>query len=268
MYETAIWRLSLLCWMVASMAGIAAAAPDTSGQPMPFEFGPDWRWAPPTERFPPQGRGRDAAEPGPLVPKRPERRPETLGPSEPPPSESALRGEALKRAMAPRPDPAVARQEKIDALFVRLAAEQDPEAAKRLAETLEIVWLQSGSATADLLMQRASAAMNSGQYQVARAILDKIVVLEPSWVEVWNRRAAVHSKLGDVDAAMADIDRVLKLEPRHFGALTAMGTILETAGFERRALEVFRRAFAIFPSQPLLQDHIERLEIAVEGRGI
>jgi tetratricopeptide (TPR) repeat protein len=268
MHKRAIWRLSLACWLVASVPQIAFAGPETTGQPMPFEFGPDWRWVPPSERFPPQGRGRDPAEPGPVIPKRPERRPEALGPSETPPSEAALRGEALKQAMAPRPDPAVVRQEKVDALFVRLAAEQDPEAAKRLAETLEIVWLQSGSETADLLMQRASAAMNSGHYQVALALLDKIVVLEPGWVEVWNRRAAVQSQLGDVDAAMADIDRVLKLEPRHFRALTAMGTILEKAGFEQRALEVFRRALAIFPSQPLLQDHIERLEIAVEGRGI
>jgi tetratricopeptide (TPR) repeat protein len=170
--------------------------------------------------------------------------------------------------MAPRPEPAVVRRAKIDALFIRLAAEPDPEAAERLAEALEIVWLQSGSETADLLMQRASAAMSSGRYQVALALLDKVVVLEPGWVEVWNRRAAVRAELGDVDAAMADIDRVLKLEPRHFRALAAMGTILEKAGFEQRALEIFRRALAIFPSQPLLQDHIERLEIAVEGRGI
>jgi Flp pilus assembly protein TadD len=170
--------------------------------------------------------------------------------------------------MAPRPEPAVLRRERLDKLLDRLATEQDSEGAKHIAAIIEGVWSESGSETADLLMQRALASMKTEQIPLALELLDKIVRLEPSWVEAWNRRAAARMHAGDTNGAMADIDQVLKLEPRHFGALAAMGTILEQAGFEERALEIFRRAQAIFPLLPLLQDHIDRLTIAVEGRAI
>jgi len=262
-------RRILACSLVAGVSSAAFAGPDTTGRPMPFEFGPDWRWVPPSELFSPPGPDRDASGPRGLGPiKRPGRRPESLGPNVTPPSEALLRAEALKKAMAPRPNPAVLRREKLDKLLARLATEQDPETANRVAESIETVWLQSGSETADLLMQRALASMNAGHHPLALELLDKVVLLEPEWVEAWSRRAAARFQAGDTDGAMADIEHVLTLEPRHFGALAAMGTILEQSGFEQRALEIFRRALAVFPMQPMLQDHIDRLEIGVEGRGI
>lgn len=269
MHKKAISRLSLACCCIAGLAHVALAGSGAPGQPMPFEFGPDWRFVPPSELFSPPDRGRDNAEPRNFAPpRRPERRPEALTPNESPQSEEVLRAEALQRAMAPRPDPAVLRREKLDKLLARLATEQDPEGAKHLAALIEGVWLQSGSETADLLMQRALASMKTEQFPLALELLDKIVRLEPGWVEAWNRRAAVRFQAGDTDRAMTDIDHALKLEPRHFGALATMATILEQTGFEARALEIFRRAQGIFPLLPLLQDHIDRLTIAVEGRAI
>lgn len=250
------------CLCVVGAVHVLLAGSEAIGQPMPFEFGPDWRIVPPSEILPAPERGPDRAEP------RPERRPEALGPRDRPQSEAIQRAEALQRAMEPRPDPAVLRREKLDKLLARLATERDPDGARRVAETIEGVWSQSGSETADLLMQRALASMTTAQIPLALELLDRIVHLEPGWVEAWNRRAMVRVQAGDTDGAMADIDHALKLEPRHFGALTTMGTILEQTGFDERALEVFRRAQSIFPLLPLLQDHIDRLVIEVEGRAI
>ncbi len=267
MQRKAIFGLSSACWLFAGTACVSLADSGTPNRPIPFEFGPDWRFMPPSEFLP--APGRDAIEPRTLAPsRRPEPRRDAQGPSEAAPSEAQLRAEALKKAMAPRPDPAVLRRETLDKLLAQLATERDPDSAKRLAETIETAWLRSGSDTADLLMQRALASLDGRKYPLALELLDKIVVLEPAWVEAWSRRATARLQAADTDGAMADIDQVLKLEPRHFGALAMMGTILEQAGFERRALEVFRRALAVFPMQPLLQDHIDRLEIAVDGRGI
>jgi tetratricopeptide (TPR) repeat protein len=275
MFEKSIVSLAAACWLAAGAANAAFAESGVAGKPIPFEFGPDWRWVPQPGLSPPDGPGRDApgrdaGEPGARVPSTgvPSARPEATRPEEKSPSEALRRAEAARRAMAPPPDPAVLRRENLAALQARLATEQNSEAAKRLATTIETVWLQSGSETADLLMQRAQAALDGKQVPLALALLDKIVVLEPGWSEARNRRAAARFQAGDTDGAMADIDQVLKLEPRHFGALVLMGTILEQAGLAPRALEVFRRALAVFPSQPSLQDHIERLETRVEGRGI
>ena len=73
---------------------------------------------------------------------------------------------------------------------------------------------------------------------------------------------------GDLDGAMADVDHVLKLEPRHFGALDGMATILQRTGFAKRALEVYRHALAIYPHQEAVEKIVEKLTLDVEGQGI
>ena len=61
---------------------------------------------------------------------------------------------------------------------------------------------------------------------------------------------------------------MLKLEPRHFGALDGLATILQRTGFPKRALEVYRRAMAIYPHQPGMEKIVEKLTLEVEGQAI
>jgi hypothetical protein len=62
----------------------------------------------------------------------------------------------------------------------------------------------------------------------------------------WNQRATTRFLTGD-SGAMADITRVMKLEPRHFGTLAGMGMILQGAGLAKSALEIFKKALGIYP---------------------
>jgi tetratricopeptide (TPR) repeat protein len=174
----------------------------------------------------------------------------------------------LKKALPPKPAPEELRKQKLDALFAQLHDARNPEAAKHLALSVERLWLQSSSDTANLLMQRATASMKVQQYPLALSLLDKLVAWEPDWAEAWNQRATVKFIIGDSDGAMADIDQVLKLEPRHFGALTGMGMILQREGFDKRALEVFNQALVIYPLAPEIQKLVEKLTHEVEGRDI
>lgn len=178
------------------------------------------------------------------------------------------RAEALKKALAPKPEPAVLRQRALDELFKHLAAAADPEEAKGFAEAIQHVWMQSQSDTAGLIMQRAMLASRNKNYPVALTLLDKLIALYANWAEAWNQRATVRFLAGDFDGSMADIDKVMKLEPRHFGALTGMGVILEREGLGKRALEVFNKALEIYPAQPDLKDTVEKLTLEVNGRDI
>ena len=100
-----------------------------------------------------------------------------------------------------------------------------------------------------LTMQRASAAVSARQFPLALELFDKIVLLRPTWAEAWNKRATVRFLGDDMDGAMEDIEQVLKLEPRHFGALTGMGFIMQKEGLDKGALAAFRKEkFPIVPS--------------------
>ncbi|HMF06427.1 MAG TPA: hypothetical protein VKE72_05380 [Methylocella sp.] len=186
----------------------------------------------------------------------------------PAPDPKAATAEALKKALAPKPSAEVVRKQKLDQLFERLRDARKPEEAAEIALLINRLWLQSSSDTANLLMQRAAASLEAQNLSVALSLLDKLVALEPEWAEAWNQRATVRFMTGDLDGAMADINRVIRLEPRHFGALTGMGMILQREGFEQRALEVFSKALAIYPLAADIQKFAEKLRLEIEGQDI
>ena len=67
---------------------------------------------------------------------------------------------------------------------------------------------------------------------------------------------------------MEDIRQVLTLEPRHFGAMSGLGMILQEFGDEKRALDVFRRALEIHPHLQKIPELVKTLTEKVDGRDI
>jgi hypothetical protein len=67
---------------------------------------------------------------------------------------------------------------------------------------------------------------------------------------------------------MSDIRQVLILEPRHFGAISGLGMIMQEFGDDKRALDAFRRAVDVHPHLQKIPDVIKSLTEKVEGRPI
>ena len=72
---------------------------------------------------------------------------------------------------------------RLDALFLRLKREEDPARAETLANQIQAEWQDSGSATTDLLMQRAASAVASKNMAAALDLLDQAIVLQPAFPE-------------------------------------------------------------------------------------
>ena len=87
-------------------------------------------------------------------------------------------------------------------------------------------------------------------------------------MEAWNRRATIYYMKKDYGRALADIREVLRREPRHFGALAGLGLILQDLGDDKQALEVYRRALAIYPHLQRIPEVVKELQQKVEGRDI
>jgi tetratricopeptide (TPR) repeat protein len=167
-------------------------------------------------------------------------------------------GLAAAQAASPRlaqsaPD-AAARAQKLDALFARLktvTAEDEGDAT--VAEIWKL-WQQSGTPELDALMEQASSMIGAGLHPLALPILDDLIKRAPDWAEAWNKRATARYLMGEYDGSLADIGRVLALEPRHFGAMGGIGLNRIAKGEFREALAAYRRALAV---NPFLKERLE-----------
>lgn len=156
----------------------------------------------------------------------------------------------------------------IDRLFSELKRERNERAAERIASRIQEQWSRSGSASVDLLMLWSQEAMQAKKFAVALDFLDRVTVLEPKFAEGWNRRATVHFMMRSFGKSMSDIERTLRLEPRHFGALSGMGMILKETGRKEAALHAYERVLAIYPMMRSAQGEVASLSEDLAGEAL
>jgi len=160
------------------------------------------------------------------------------------------------------------RANNLDFLFEALKVAPDRSSAKAIEERIWSLWQNSGGDTASLLMTRVKTAIEAKDLELALKLLDAVIEIKPDFAEAWNQRATIYHMKHDYGRALSDIRQVLAREPRHFGAMSGLGIIMQEIGEEKRALEVFRRALAVHPHLQRVPELIKTLEEKVEGRNI
>ncbi|MEL6736207.1 MAG: hypothetical protein AAFO98_10070 [Pseudomonadota bacterium] len=153
----------------------------------------------------------------------------------------------------------------LDGLLTQLGRTSDRRRAKRVEERIWEYWRESDSKSVDLLVGWARSAMRDKRFGQALDLLDQVVVLRPNYSEGWNQRATLHYMMSDFNKSIADIERTLALQPRHFGALSGLAAILERTGQKKRALDVWYRTLKVYPAMKSGQDAIVRLEEELAG---
>ncbi|MEZ5789080.1 MAG: tetratricopeptide repeat protein [Xanthobacteraceae bacterium] len=153
-------------------------------------------------------------------------------------------------------------------LFGALKAAPDETSAEAIENRIWAHWLASGSDTVNLLMVRVKHLIEKENYDIAVRMLDAIIEIRPQYAEAWNRRATVFYLKKDYGSALADLRQVLRREPRHFGALSGLGTIMQDIGDEKHALEAYRAALDVYPRLKGVGDRVKTLTEKVEGRPI
>ena len=168
----------------------------------------------------------------------------------------------------PQPKTEIRTADTLDTLFGKLKKAGSAEAAKSINHAIQLRWLESGSDTVDLLMQRAMNAMESKDYPLSLDLLDAVIDLRPGFAEGWNKRATVYYLMQDFGRSMGDIEQTLKLEPRHFGALSGLASIFRYLGRDKDALEVYEKTLAIHPRLKNVQKAYQDLLEEIDGRDI
>ena len=169
------------------------------------------------------------------------------------------------------PVPACADQNdpQLDNLFIALQA--GPSETQAANIELEI-WNRWGDHPHDPFanrqMKKGIELINSGHLDDAEDVFSQIINSHPDFAEAWNKRATVRFFRGNDTGSASDILQVIKLEPRHFGALSGLGMIRVRAGDLEGALKAYKAAQRMNPYLPQIEAIIDQLGKKLKGRAL
>ena len=134
-------------------------------------------------------------------------------------------------------------------LLDQLKRAQSMDEAGPIVEKLWREWTSAHkNSDEEALMSEGLVAMSEGNLDRAENIFTKLIELNPSFTEAWNKRATLRFMLWDFEGSLKEVEKVLTLEPRHFGALSGLGMIHLRLGDPERALKAYEDLVNIFPS--------------------
>ena len=154
--------------------------------------------------------------------------------------------------------------DRLDFLFERLA-DPDLEDWEAVEQEVWQLWSQSGSRSIDLLLELGTQSMAQGDLGTAIERFNVVIENAPEFAEGWNKRATAYFLMQRFSLSVADIETTLSLEPRHFGAMSGLGMILDLHERYEDALKVYEHLVTIHPHRQDVHDAIERLKIEIQG---
>ena len=134
-------------------------------------------------------------------------------------------------------------------LFNQLEKVNNLKSAALLEKEIWSIWNEHP--TNNKLTERlefGTELMQYGNYNYALKVFDNIIVSDPKWSEAWNKRATVYFLMSQFTDSLNDIDKVLNIEPRHFGALSGQARIFIKLQKYEEAIKSIKRALKFYPS--------------------
>ena len=118
------------------------------------------------------------------------------------------------------------------------------------------------------MLAKGSDLVNNKKFEDAIEIFSQVIKLDPSWAEAWNKRATALYLIGEFQKSQNDINKVLELEKRHFGALAGQGLVnIELKNYEKAILS-YQKAKEIYPTMKSPEVMIKQLKILIKKESI
>jgi tetratricopeptide (TPR) repeat protein len=118
------------------------------------------------------------------------------------------------------------------------------------------------------LLADGSNLVNEKKFNKAYDIFSKVISLDPNWSEAWNKRATILYMMGRYQESQSDIDQVLKLEKRHFGALAGQGLVSIALGNYEKAIKSYKEVEKIYPNLESPKIMIPKIEELIKSKSI
>lgn len=160
------------------------------------------------------------------------------------------------------------RDPRLPALFQRLHDANNLQLARLTELMIWQIWGESGKSDLDRLMKACDLAMRKHDYSAALEKLNQVIAAQPDFAEGWNRRATLYFLIGNYAASLADIDHVLELEPRHFGAISGLGVVNMALNQDVAARDAFERVLSLYPLNLPAQENLKIVNERLDDREI
>jgi len=160
------------------------------------------------------------------------------------------------------------RDTQLDKLFAELK-KNISSSSPRIAQQIWTLW--STHPTDEKLtsiLDKGSRLVQDQKLLRAIDIFTDIIEIDPTWAEAWNKRATVYYMINEFQKSQDDIDKVLELENRHFGALAGQGMVnIKLKNYDKAKLS-YQKAQEIFPSMKSSKVMIEQIEELIKRQSI
>lgn len=146
---------------------------------------------------------------------------------------------------------------RLDQLFRQLTAAAAP--VDDIEDEIWYLWMQHPHRAAARALDCAANDIAGQRFDIAETRLHRLRRACPHFPEAWHKSATLYYLLERDEESVAAIHRTLELEPRHFGALCALGEIGMGRGDRDGALMAFQAALRVNPWLDGARDSIAQL---------
>ena len=160
-------------------------------------------------------------------------------------------------------------QKRIDELFNQLKNTTNYQESKKIESQIWELWTTHPSkSNLTALMADGSFYMSQNKLETAYETFTQTIKLDPNWAEAWNKRATVLYLMGKYELSQADIDKVLELEKRHFGALAGQGLVSIALEDYEKAINSYREVEKIYPNMRSPKIMIPQIQEIIKSKSI
>ena len=140
-------------------------------------------------------------------------------------------------------------QDTLDKLFIELKKLNNSKNAELLEKKIWSIWnVHPRDIKLTEKLEFGAELIQYGNYDYALKVFDNILANDPEWSEAWNKRATVLFLMKLYSESLSDIEKVLKIESRHFGALSGQARIFIKLQEYEKAIVSLKKALKFYPS--------------------
>ena len=146
--------------------------------------------------------------------------------------------------------PAHSSQENIlNELFDQLEKINNSKTAEQLEKKIWSIWNKHPrDIRLTEKLELGAELIQYGNYEYALKVFDNILATDPGWSEAWNKRATVFFLMKQYKKSLNDIAKVLKIESRHFGALSGQARIFIKLQEYEKAIISLKKTLKFYPA--------------------